>query len=410
MNYKKNWTILIYADGNNEMEEVMYNAFLQLNKINQCENINVIIEMGLLGSNPSASLDKWSGVRRYSIDSTHSNNSLVPFSSKAIYEPISCNRENLINPVHLDFSTNLKLIQDLGKQNMADPNNLYSFIAWGMRTYPAEHYMVIISGHGTDFVGGLTDLSGDKNYIMGIPEIFKAIFLGSSNATSVIDILVLDMCFMNSIETLYEVSQYDNNIKVLINYTNFAPYEGLNYSHLINIINKGYRAQSTDLLVKNLIETLPYDLTAYKIDNTLFEKIKRNFNSLAFDYLNKVIKSNPLNLLDIYKLQPNSNSLRDRNILEEGFINYIESINKNLESAIIFTKNKFLGLNTSINITHSEIGRLIGFYNKLAFSRNNCWTKLLSNITSYEVDTTKVMVRTLDSSPSSVHYILELNS
>ncbi|MPM78506.1 hypothetical protein SDC9_125517 [bioreactor metagenome] len=290
---------------------------------------------------------------------------------------------------------------------MADPNNLYKFIAWGMRTYPAEHYMVIISGHGTDFVGGLTDLSHSSNYIMGIPEMFKAISLGSINSDFPIDILLLDMCFMNSIETLYEVSQYDNNIKVLINYTNFAPYEGLNYSHLINIINKGYRAQSTDLLVKNLIETLSYDLTAYKLDKASLEAIKNNFDALGLAYLNKVLKSTPLNLLE--SLHGNSDNLRDYNQFEEGFIKYVESIDKTLKTMVIFSKYDFYGVNSSINITCTEIGRLIGFYSKLAFSKKNHWTKLLSKVNPNEVNTKKVMVRTLDSSISSVHYILELN-
>lgn len=377
MNHKKNWTILIYADGNNEMEEVMYNAFLQLNTIKQCENINVIIEMGLLRSNPSASFDKWSGVRRYYIG------------------------DNIALP-------SPKLIEDLGKINMADPNNLYKFIAWGIKTCPAEHYMVIISGHGTNFVGGLTDLSHSSNYIMGIPEMFKAISLGSIHGGFPIDILLLDMCFMNSIETLYEVSQYDNNIKALVNYTNFAPYEGLNYSELINIIDMNYEVQSTNLLLENLIRNLPYDLIAYKLDKTSLEAIKNSFDALGLDYLNKALKSNPLNLLET--LYANSDNLKDYSELEERFIKYVENIDKVLKTIVIFTKYNFLGLSSSINITSTEIGRLIGFYKKLAFSKKNHWTKLLSKVNPTEINTKKVMVRTLDSSISSVHYILEINA
>jgi len=243
---------------------------------------------------------------------------------------------------------------------------------------------------------------------MGIPEMFKAISLGSINGGFPIDILLLDMCFMNSIETLYEVSQYDNNIKVLVNYTNFAPYEGLDYSELINIIDMNYEVQPTNLLIENLIKNLPYDLTAYKLDKASLEVIKNSFDALGLAYLNKALKSNPLNLLAT--LHGNSDNLNDYNELEEVFIKYVETIDKLLKMIVIFTKYNFLGLSSSINITNTEIGRLIGFYKKLAFSKKNHWTKLLSKVNPKEVNTKKVMVRTLDSSTSSVHYILELNT
>src|SRR5437660_1046512 len=36
----------------------------------------------------------------------------------------------------------LKPLQDLPYQNMADPKTLQSFLQWGIKTYPAEHYLV----------------------------------------------------------------------------------------------------------------------------------------------------------------------------------------------------------------------------------------------------------------------------
>lgn len=83
---------------------------------------------------------------------------------------------------------------------MADPNNLYKFIKWGIKNYSAEKYMVVLSDHGSDFIGCMTDLSLNIPYIMGIPEMSEAINSAGANSECEIDILVLDMCYMNSVE------------------------------------------------------------------------------------------------------------------------------------------------------------------------------------------------------------------
>lgn len=399
INVKKKWTILIYADGNNEMEPVIYNTILHCKSINTLDNVNVVIEIGLLGSNTPPSSDKWCGVRRYflssPLDATRKNHSLP-----------STNYTDDFPPSGVTLCSPPVLIEDLGKQNMADPNNLYKFVTWGMKNYSADHYMVIISGHGTNFVGGLTDLSNNKKYIMGIPEMFKAISLACISTSSVVDILILDMCFMNSIETLYEVSQYSNVIKFLINYTDFAPYEGLDYKKLINFLEGNPDFNSTALFIKNLIATLPFDLIAYRLDIDKMDSIKKTFCDFALSYLVKKIKVSPVSL--VKNLQPISNNSDEISNLYNLSTSYIEEINKKIQDIVISTKNKFLGLNSSINITCDEIGRLIGFYSKLGFSKENYWTKLLSSANPSEVDTTKVMVRTVDSSISSVHYLLSL--
>lgn len=401
INVKKKWTILIYADGNNEMENVIYNAFLQCKSITTLDNVNVVIEIGLLGSNNPPNSDKWDGVRRYflssSLEETKKNDSLP-----------RTNYTDDFPPSEITLCSPPVLIEDLGRQNMADPNNLHKFVTWGMKNYNADHYMVIISGHGTNFVGGLTDLSNDKKYIMGIPEMFKAISLACISSSSVMDILILDMCFMNSIETLYEVSQYSSVIKFLINYTNFAPYEGLDYKKLINFLEENPDFNSTALFIKNLIGTLPFDLIAYKLDIDKMDAIKKTFCDFALSYLVKKTKISPVSL--VKNLQPISNNLDETSNLYNLSTSYIEEINKKIQAIVISTKYKFLGLNSSINITCDKIGRLIGFYNKLGFSKENYWTKLLSSANPSEVDTTKVMVRTVDSSISSVHYLLNLKT
>ena len=40
------------------------------------------------------------------------------------------------------------VVQDLGETNCGDPAVLYDFLAWGVKTYPAQHYLVVLWNHG----------------------------------------------------------------------------------------------------------------------------------------------------------------------------------------------------------------------------------------------------------------------
>ena len=73
---------------------------------------------------------------------------------------------------------------------MANPKKLYDFISWGMQLYPANKYMLILGGHGYQFVGMMTDYSQKAAYIMGIPEMARAINMAANEAGRKIDALV----------------------------------------------------------------------------------------------------------------------------------------------------------------------------------------------------------------------------
>lgn len=131
------WVIMAYLDGNSELEPEMATAKSDMEKVNLCEGVEVLLEIGLLdketvqilrpGGKPSA--EKWSGTRRY----------------------------------HL-CRAGCWLEEDMGKTNMADPSCLYEFIRWGMENYKAEHYMLILGGHSCEYIGMMNDYSQDKPY------------------------------------------------------------------------------------------------------------------------------------------------------------------------------------------------------------------------------------------------------
>ena len=178
----KGWTVLIYANGNNELEPEIWESKIDAEKSGSSENINVVMQIGRVPRHmveimrPKAPLpdegENWTGVRRYYISNAGS-----------------------------------ELISDLGRINMADPRILYDFIKWGFESYPSKRRMLVVGGHGFSFVAIMTDFSQDVPYMMGVPQMCRTINAALKETGAALDILVLDACYMNSIEIIYELGK-----------------------------------------------------------------------------------------------------------------------------------------------------------------------------------------------------------
>jgi len=339
-----NWTILIYANGNNELEPEIYESLINCEKVGSNDDVNVIMQIGRANRKIAEIMrpneifteesEQWSGVRRYYISKSNS-----------------------------------RLIQDLGKINMADPNNLYDFIKWGMESYPSEHYMVALGGHGISFVGNTTDLTQEVPYMMGTPEMCKAIDLIKNSMDVKIDILVLDMCYMNSIEIIYEFGKSKNNVvSNILTYIGEGPFKGLPYDTIIELIQNYSDFNNIEKILEDVINILNLDTIAFQINHENLESIKNRFSNLAYCYLiNKdKYKLNPFHLFT--KTNPNY-----------PWYNIINELNESLASIIIHHKNNSNNKESLIKVICEELGSLINIYSKLAFIKNNYWINLLSN-------------------------------
>jgi hypothetical protein len=49
-----------------------------------------------------------------------------------------------------------------GESNMSDPATLVDFATWAIKTFPADHYVLILSDHGMGWPGGWTDPTGNS--------------------------------------------------------------------------------------------------------------------------------------------------------------------------------------------------------------------------------------------------------
>ncbi|HEX6623066.1 MAG TPA: clostripain-related cysteine peptidase, partial [Pyrinomonadaceae bacterium] len=93
---------------------------------------------------------------------------------------------------------------------------LLDFVTESVRAYPAEHYMLVLSGHGSGTVGDfLTKQEAKRVGTLSIPslggllETIRVCVLDGKK----LDILGMDSCLMSMIEVAYAVH---NNVEVMI--------------------------------------------------------------------------------------------------------------------------------------------------------------------------------------------------
>jgi Clostripain family len=126
---------------------------------------------------------------------------------------------------------------------------LTKFVVETIRHHPAEHYLLVLSGHGSGAVGDF--LTGNKRFVgLSIPELREALtvvqeefqrqifeedersFLNDGK----IDILGLDSCVMGMVEVAYEVREC---VKFLVGAEAFEPNTGWPYDRILSLLRQG---------------------------------------------------------------------------------------------------------------------------------------------------------------------------
>jgi hypothetical protein len=165
------WTILVYLHADHNLEESSEADLIEMEKVGSGQNFNVLAQWDRL-SEP--------GVQRIRIGKSQSDS---------------------------------EVLEDLPELNSDDPKTLADFVRWGVKTYPASHYGLIVWDHGGQWfgIGGdqTTIEQTEQNSIMNLGQIQQAL-QNSLNATNLkqFDFLAFDTCLMGGLEPLVQLAPY----------------------------------------------------------------------------------------------------------------------------------------------------------------------------------------------------------
>ncbi|MBX3167212.1 MAG: hypothetical protein KF760_07360 [Candidatus Eremiobacteraeota bacterium] len=154
------WTVLIYTSASHDLEKAVTQSLEEITRQGTPQDVRVVAQMGSQGS-----------VQRYQL-------------------------HQVVQP------------RPLGERRPADmtePEELQRFLGWGMEKYPAEHYAIVLGGHGAGFAGAVTD--SQRRRMISLPDLEK----GLGELPRRPDLVVFNTCLMAQAEVasqLHTVSDH----------------------------------------------------------------------------------------------------------------------------------------------------------------------------------------------------------
>ena len=223
---KKDWTIMVYLGGDNNLAEEMVYSLKSMFSVGSTKDIAIFafFDAGLDPVRfPVETRDqRRKRVGRRALRLNSSDGPVTEDHSLLEY------REALVDAT----PTEVKSVQ----------STLEEFLLNSICEEPANHYMLVLSGHGSgsigDFLGarkrssGLT-ISDLGETLRSISECFR-----EASATRVyqkIDILGLDSCQMSTAEVAYQVR---NHVKFMIGAEGFEPNTGWPYDRMLDSLKR----------------------------------------------------------------------------------------------------------------------------------------------------------------------------
>ena len=186
------WLVMLYEDADDEiLEEDMLTDLNEAELAGSSDQVTIVAQMDRYDGGFDGEGD-WTSTKRFLIE-----------------------QDDNLRKIHSQE------LDDLGELNMADGDTLVDFVTWAVKTYPADHYALIMSDHGAGWPGGWndpepeSDVSGEVSLAASMGDMLFLMELHDALAritteTKIgkLDVLGFDACLMSTIEVYSAVAPY----------------------------------------------------------------------------------------------------------------------------------------------------------------------------------------------------------
>jgi len=212
-----NWTILVYMDADNDLEQYAFEDINSMELVGSTDGMSVIVFVDFL----EGAHAPYTGAKCYRITQD--------YNVGVIGSP------ELVSPLP-------------SEPDMADWQTLRDFIVFGQSYAPADRYLLVVWDHGEGFYGVCLDET--SGHAMGIDELAQAL----SVAVERIDVVAFDACMMAQLEVAYQVR---NLTDVLVFSEAGIPLTGFPYEDILAATNSTSPftpEEMANLIVSNYIQ------------------------------------------------------------------------------------------------------------------------------------------------------------
>jgi hypothetical protein len=253
---KAAWTVMVYLAGDNNLTTECMFALTEMKRAALSEELNIIAQF-----DPS---DPYLPSHRYEINKDNKTKSIYPDiidcahyyknkrevnfrkeSRKA--SALAAQREEAREVVRKAGGKKLEQASLTAAQaskvftddtDTGSPITLYNFISFCLQEYPADRYMVVLSGHagGTERDYLLKDESSARSLTFNeLKQVFRRI--KRDRRGKLIDIIGMDNCLMSMAEICYELRDV---AEILVGCESFSPISGWPYRQILERLGNGF--------------------------------------------------------------------------------------------------------------------------------------------------------------------------
>jgi len=174
------WTIMIFMNGDNDLESWVFLDLNELERADAGEDINIVVQADR-AEGYSTNGGDWTNTRRYLIEHDTNDDEVVS-----------------------------ELLEDMGELDMGSPDTLSEFLLWADEAYPAERVAVVIWNHGEGWMftdtpalpGTSWDDSSGNDMSIAEGELQEGL-QPLVDARGPIDVLAFDACNMGAWEVAH---------------------------------------------------------------------------------------------------------------------------------------------------------------------------------------------------------------
>lgn len=242
------WTIMLYLAGDNNLADECVFALTQIKEVDTDKRVRVVAQFDPTGRKVRT--------RRFTINKTlkdgkPENKDLVRGAQlhggknrrKIIEDALADSNPLPQGTVTFSDEPPRRLAKpgEIVDGDSGDPKFLFDFISWSVENFPADHYMVVLSGHGggaieQEFLFDQT--SKGTLTIAELGEVFGKVRERLKNKAGEplqIDVVGMDSCLMSMAEVVHQLS---GSVKFMISSESFGPQSGWPYGRIIERLNE----------------------------------------------------------------------------------------------------------------------------------------------------------------------------
>lgn len=223
------WTFIVYMAADNNLESAAITDFNELEAVNIPLGINVLVLFDRAQGNDETN-GNWTDTRLFEIAYDKADSTAI------VSERLDCPELGLTTSATTEL-------------DMANTATLSGLLAYAGRMFPAQHYGLIMWGHGTGWRGDVSvtgDGAGQNGLMrafaiddysgsyMSIADMRAGIQAGiqKMDGVSALDIIGFDTCFGICLETAYELRDC---AELLMGTPALVPSTGWNYTRLFSL-------------------------------------------------------------------------------------------------------------------------------------------------------------------------------